>query len=220
MPYPHVIRLRGPWQYRPLTRFDLGPLPPPGRVELPTDWGATLGDEFRGRVRYERSFNPPTHLDPHERVWLVIEGAGARADVSLNGHPLGTVEGYALASEWDITEGIGRRNVLSIDVELLDLENDETGESRNSALRTPHPALDPPGRRHGSAPATGDLPLRTGRSDLPGGPTGQVRLEIRSTAFIDEICRLTNLHYGFRSRKAVPRCTAPARCAAQVRLAR
>ena len=120
MSYPHVIRLRGPWQYTPLARFDDGTLPPPGRVELPTDWGATLGDGFRGRVRYERSFNSPSNLDPHERVWLVIGGADARADVGLNGQPLGTVEGYALSSEWDITAIIGPRNALSIAVELPD----------------------------------------------------------------------------------------------------
>lgn len=149
MPYPHIIRLRGPWQYTPLSRLDFGPLPPPGRVEVPTDWGATLGDEFRGRVRYERGFASPSKLDPHERVWLVIGGADARADVGLNGQPLGTVEGYAVSSEWDITERIGPRNALSIAVELP------------------------------------DAVLRPGRETLSGGPIGQVRLEIRSAAFLE-----------------------------------
>lgn len=167
MPYPHIFRLRGPWQYTPLARFDFGPLPPPGRVELPTDWGATLGNEFQGRVRYERSFNAPSNLDPHERVWLVIDGADARADVSLNGQSLGTVAGYALSSEWDITEKIGPRNTLSIEVELPGAESQVQGTFTNSALRAPHSALD-----------------RPGREALPGGPIGQVRLEIRSSAFM------------------------------------
>ncbi|HJT35787.1 MAG TPA: hypothetical protein VJ783_27410 [Pirellulales bacterium] len=157
MPYPHVIRLRGPWQYTPLIRFGEGPLPAPGRVELPTDWGATLGEKFRGRVRYERSFNSPSNLDPHERVWLIVDGADARADVHLNGQSLGTIEGYALSAEWDITEIIGSRNLLGLDVE--------------------QPNTD-------SAPASSAWPPRPGREALPGGPIGQVRLEIRSTAFV------------------------------------
>ncbi|MGH7193845.1 MAG: hypothetical protein ACREJM_09975 [Candidatus Saccharimonadales bacterium] len=177
MPYPHIIRLRGPWQYTPLVRFDDERLPPAGRVELPADWGATLGDYFRGRVRYERSFNPPTNLDPHERVWIVADGADARADVGLNCQSLGTVEGYALSSEWDVTARIGPRNTMSLEVELSDGRNQgQCGE------------LEPPGHRQGSAPATArTYRLRPGREALPGEPIGQVRLEIRSTAFLENL---------------------------------
>ncbi|HEX7447054.1 MAG TPA: hypothetical protein VF306_05890 [Pirellulales bacterium] len=210
MPYPHVIRLRGPWQYTPLAACGDRRLPPPGRIELPADWGATLGDDFRGRVRYERSFNSPTNLDPHERVWLVIDGADPRADVYLNRQSLGTVEGYALSAEWDISERIGPRNTLSLEIEQLDGGSQKqpfsptqpghrqgsapaTGGALHSAFRTPHSALD-----EGSAPATVGQskiqnrkskisPPRPGRVNLPGGPVGQVRLEIRSTAFIEDL---------------------------------
>ncbi len=207
MPYPHLIRLRGPWQYSPLVCFGDGPLPPPGGVELPTDWGATLGECFRGRVRYERNFNSPTNLDPHERVWLVIDGADARADVSLNGDPLGAVEGYALSAEWDITEKLGPRNTLSIEVEQLDAASqgkpsspEPPGHRQGSApatggqskIQNPKSKISPPGHRQGSAPATdsapatGAGPLRPGREHLPGGPIRQVRIEIRSAAFLDD----------------------------------
>lgn len=164
MHHPHLIRLRGPWQFTPLacwSRPDAEQageelLPTPGRVTLPADWGATLGDDFRGRVRYERTFYCPTGLDPHERVWLVVDGADARADVILNGEPLGAVEGYALSASWDITEQIAPRNRMSLEVELPGDESDAR-------------------------------PLRPGRQTLAGGPIGQVRLEIRSTAFIDRL---------------------------------
>ena len=62
MPHVHTIRLRGPWPYEPISRSirrDDGrvsetsdDLPPGGRLQMPADWGRTLGPDFRGRVRY------------------------------------------------------------------------------------------------------------------------------------------------------------------------
>ncbi|HWB10371.1 MAG TPA: hypothetical protein VG826_14160 [Pirellulales bacterium] len=161
MPYPHSIRLRAPWQFEPLARSLAEPdgqviesyddLPLAGRGAVPSDWGATLGAGFRGRVRYRRSFNAPATLDPHERLWLVVEGADTRGVVWVNGTRLGDVLGYALWSVFEITHLLGPRNEISLEVEL---------------------------------PA-GEAPLRPGREDLPGGPIGEVRLEVRSTVFID-----------------------------------
>jgi hypothetical protein len=162
MPYPHSIRLRGPWQFEPLVRSLAiaggqsierhEDLPSAGRATVPSDWGETLGIEFRGRVRYRRAFNPPASLDPHERLWLVVEGVDARGVVSLNGVRLGEVPGYAVWSSFDITHLVGQRNELSLDVEL---------------------------------PA-GDC-LRPGREQVPGGPIGEVRLEVRSQSFLDSL---------------------------------
>src|SRR5687768_14199790 len=98
---PHVIRLRGPWNYEPLARFvplaagsasvTNDDLPPSGVIELPGDWASAIGADFQGRVRLPRRFHRPTGLDGGSRVWLVIDDVDWQADVTLNDRPLGTV---------------------------------------------------------------------------------------------------------------------------------
>jgi hypothetical protein len=156
----HIIRLRGPWDYEPLARVWIGEgdarresvetLPAGGRIQVPSDWGATLGTAFRGRVRYARRFVLPTNLDPHERVWVVVEGVDYYGAVSLNATPLGRIVGYSHSVEFDVTELLLPRNVLALEVELPQYE---TGTA---------------------------TPERPGRESFPGGPIGEVRLEIRS----------------------------------------
>src|SRR4051794_4944409 len=100
----HVIRLRGPWEYLPLAKFvpqaeggwteQHADLPAAGRMHMPADWKETLGQDFRGRVRYTRHFNCPTGLEPHDRVWLVLEGVDARGEVILNSARLGPAAGF------------------------------------------------------------------------------------------------------------------------------
>lgn len=152
----HTIRLRGPWQCRPLARTVLiasgetasesGELPIGGRVEVPADWGGLLGADFRGRVRYTRGFGIPTGIEPGQRLDLVVERVDAFGQVFLNGQPLGTVADTL--ARFDVTVLLKPRNELIIEVEL--------------------PRLTPE-----SAP----LP-RPGREGLPGGLVGEVRLEI------------------------------------------
>ncbi len=77
MPYPHNIRLRGPWQFEVLD-CSARDASRSGVAKLPSDWGSELGTAFRGRVRYTRRFGRPDGLDPHERVCLVCEGADTR----------------------------------------------------------------------------------------------------------------------------------------------
>jgi len=164
MPDTHVIRLRGPWEYEPLARSIVAAdgilrettddLPPHGRVHLPTDWGSTLGGDFRGRVRYLRRFGIPTNLEPHDQVWLVIEGVDYFGAVSLNVQPIGEVVGYQSAREFDIRHLLADRNLLTLEIAL--------------------PRFDAGG-------ATGAQADRPGRADLPGGPIGEIRLEIRSS---------------------------------------
>ena len=126
----HVIRLRGPWDYVVLARFvprgdsvDVAleesheNLPPPGRVTMPADWGATLGQDFRGRVEFRRRFGCPTGVTAAERVWLVCDGAEDTATFSLNGEMLGHVEGIASPVEFDVTERLRERNELLAVVE-------------------------------------------------------------------------------------------------------
>jgi len=165
MSYPHTIRLRGPWHFEPLARSIVTPdgqmveradnLPPAGRGSVPSDWEGCVGRDFRGRVRYRRSFNPPGTLDSHERLWLVVEGVDAQGVISLNGIRLGAVTGYSIWASFDVTKLVGPRNEVALEVEL---------------------------------PASADRsagPLRPGREQLPGGPIGELRLEVRSQWFIE-----------------------------------
>lgn len=166
----HIIRLRGPWEYLPLARTwtdadavrreSTADLPPPGRVHLPADWEATLGADFRGRVRYTRRFGLPTNLEPHERVWLVIEGVDYFGSLALNGTSLGEIVGYQSLCEFDVTRLLAERNSLSLDVELPQV--DEAPDSAGQALAEHQPIH------------------RPGRERLPGGPIGEIRLEIRA----------------------------------------
>ena len=87
-----------------------------------------------------------------ERVWLVVEGVDYFGAVSLNATPLGPIIGYNCPTEFEVTEILSPRNVLTLDVELPQYES-------------------------GSA-----IPERPGREQLAGGPIGEVRLEIRSLA--------------------------------------
>jgi hypothetical protein len=123
-------------------------------MRVPGDWGDALGAAFRGRVRYRRSFNWPSQLESHERVWLVIEGVDAHGEASLNGQPLGTIDGYALPARFDITPRLAKHNELLLDI-----------------------ACPPVGREE-------SLRLRPGREFMAGGPIGEVRLEICSAASI------------------------------------
>ena len=99
---PHTIRLRGPWEYQPLARATLladgsvsrddRDLPAGGTIVMPGDWGAVLGSDFRGLVRFTRRFALPTGLDASTRVWLVIEDVDWQGTVVLNDHWLGDVQ--------------------------------------------------------------------------------------------------------------------------------
>lgn len=165
MPYPHVIRLRGPWEFEVIERAapaDGAECGDPaasrsGKVKLPCDWSEALGRTFRGKVRYRRRFNRPSGLDPHERVWLIVEGVDAFGAAALNGRALGEVRGYALPARFDVTDLLGQANELLLEVELPSAMHDASA------------------------------PLRPGREDLAGGPIGEVRLEIRAGASIERL---------------------------------
>jgi hypothetical protein len=167
---PHLIRLRGPWEYEPLVRFvpvadgrwqaaDQN-LPSPGTITLPADWGSVLGSDYQGTVRFSRRFNRPTGLGTASQVWLVIEDIDWQASIALNGRRLGDVacsftneliNGQSLRccpARFDITTELLPQNVLAITV---------TSPALNEGIY-PRP--------------------RPGREGQPGGLIGLVRLEI------------------------------------------
>jgi hypothetical protein len=95
--YPHRIRLRGPWEYSDPT----GTLPP-GRLTMPAPLPYHVGP-----LRLVRRFGAPGQLDSDERVWLVVEGLTAPAQLTLNGNDLD-------GAEQDVTALLRPRNELVI----------------------------------------------------------------------------------------------------------
>jgi hypothetical protein len=159
----HIIRLRGPWQYEPLARTRLlpdgstitetGEVPGAGSMQMPADWNAALGSEFRGRVRYTRRFGRPRGLEDGDRVQLVLAQLDAFGAVCLNARPLVRIPPGMLDTRVDITDRLQPRNELSVEVEL----------PRCDAASPPLPRL--------------------GRENRAGGLVGEVRLEISAFRF-------------------------------------
>jgi beta-galactosidase/beta-glucuronidase len=137
MSEPHIIRLRGPWELQPLARYvaagdagfreETGDLPPGGKVSVPGDWGELLGPDFIGRARYTRRFNCPTNLQAGERVWLALDGVDPRAEVALNGQPIGQAHGYQATTRFDITPALQEHNVLAVEVCMPGASFDDEG---------------------------------------------------------------------------------------------
>lgn len=119
----HTIRLRGPWELTPLsTKFPPSERLPGGEhlgfdartmtQQLPAAWDAVLPG-VRGTVRYTRRFGQPTNLEPHERVWLMIEGAAGSVLIKLNGETVS--DNFS-----EVTDLLRERNLLQIDVTQSD----------------------------------------------------------------------------------------------------
>lgn len=156
----HTIRLRGPWECRPLAwarrRADGAPvpidapLPAAGLLVMPADWSPVAGADFRGRVRFTRRFGCPTGLTAEDHVSLVVEAVDFAAEVTLNEVLLGAMRWGDGPWRGDITARLQAVNELRIEVELSD--------TLDGVPNSP----------------------RSGRESLPGGLIGEVRLEIRS----------------------------------------
>jgi hypothetical protein len=100
----HTIRLRGPW------KCDIGERLT--RVHMPAQRQAVVGDEYRGPLICHRKFGCPTCLDPHERVWLVIELPAQSGEAMLNGERLGPFQRKPEPIQFDITQRLKERNEL------------------------------------------------------------------------------------------------------------
>jgi hypothetical protein len=199
--YPHRIRLRGPWDGEPIS-----PPGPPRTVTLP----ARLADvglvNFAGRVRLSRRFGYPGRIDAYEHVWLTFAAVAGRADVVLNGRPLGT--GQSGTFEFEVTSLLSSRNRLDV---LLDADGGDAGLTGEVALEvrrdaflrdvTVEPGADGAIRVTGLAVGSSARPLELyvlvdgknmsyslveARADgqpfdvsfLPEGPPQQVRVEL------------------------------------------
>jgi hypothetical protein len=119
---PHIIRLRGPWEFRVVLQLGPDENPelalPAGRVEVPCDWSASLGGDFCGRVVYRRPFKWPAQLEPGQSVTLVFDGVRQSAQVQLNGKSLGS---FGPDPAWlDITSLLKPHNELLVEVVSAD----------------------------------------------------------------------------------------------------
>lgn len=61
-----------------------------------------------------RHFGLPRQLDPHERVWLMLDGANGVEAVVLNDYPLNRGDGAGDALEIEVTPLLVRRNHLQV----------------------------------------------------------------------------------------------------------
>lgn len=132
---PHFIRLRGPWNWRPLGRWvqnTLGDwqiaaneLATGGVVALPGDWSDVLGQDYRGRVLFTRSFRCPPAIAAAGQILLGIDDVSWQAKVELNNQHLGEIVGSrSLAgglgqrcpAKFDVTQLLRPSNLLSVTV--------------------------------------------------------------------------------------------------------
>ena len=124
----HVIRLRGPWEYRPSASgsrpAETDGLPPPGRVA------------------YHRRFGRPTGLGSADRVELVIDRVDALGSVQLNGESLGEIPAGGQAWRCDVTTRLTRRNELIVEVELPHVSDDRPPVRRPGREGLPGGLLD------------------------------------------------------------------------------
>jgi len=111
--YPHRIRLRGRWEYEPVS--GPAPLPAPGRMPMPSRWRDQGLPGFSGKVRFRRHFGYPGRIDYFERVWLTFAGLTGTADIRLNGHRLGSGKAEE-PFEFEVTSLLQNRNVLEVEV--------------------------------------------------------------------------------------------------------
>lgn len=86
-----------------------------GKLRMPADWSAALGQEFRGSVRFMRSFGKPSGLLAGDSVLLLIRGVIGRAEVSLNDAHLGVIPDN-VTTPFEVGALLQTRNELSIEI--------------------------------------------------------------------------------------------------------
>ncbi len=86
------------------------PISPLHRIRLGPPWEITPLD---GRSLHTRRFGRPRTLDPDERVWLVCLSP-SKAEISVNGEPVGTAADNGTIFSADITNLLKHRNELRI----------------------------------------------------------------------------------------------------------
>jgi hypothetical protein len=84
---------------------------------VPIAWDQVFDEDYRGRVRFDRSFGCPSGLEEGQQVEVVVREIWEYARVVVNGCALGEVEGTQGGARFEITQLLKSRNLLQIDVE-------------------------------------------------------------------------------------------------------
>jgi beta-galactosidase/beta-glucuronidase len=126
---PYRIRLRGPWRSQPLARAErssdgnliwtTADLPQSTTIRLPASWQDLFGS-FRGRIRFQRKFHPPSNIAPGDRLAIVFEQVAGRGTVLLNGEPLGQITPESIRTRLDVTGRLTPNNELTIDLDFTE----------------------------------------------------------------------------------------------------
>jgi hypothetical protein len=99
---------------------------------MPAEVSEVVPRGFAGVIRCRRRFGCPTCLDPHEAVFLVVDGSPLSGSVTLNGQPLGPIGSSSTgAVEFDITQRLKDRNELALE---LAVAADQTGGDAEAPL--------------------------------------------------------------------------------------
>jgi hypothetical protein len=130
-------------------------------MTVPGDWGRALGGDFRGRVRLRRGFHRPTGIEPHERAWLVVGGLDPGGAVAVNGERLCDQDQSGI-------HGYAVRRAFRLS---------ELGDNNELVIVIDLPRVEPGGAG----------PLRPDREEMPGGIVDEIALELRATAFLDDL---------------------------------
>ncbi len=115
------LSLNGRWKFTKLAESTLDkrsvPLknPQSRAIQVPANWYLE-GEEFAGEALYEREFKAPA-LQKGQAAFLRFKGADYFLKAELNGHLLGTHEGYFQAFEFSATTALQGRNRLKVWVE-------------------------------------------------------------------------------------------------------
>jgi uncharacterized protein with NRDE domain len=130
--HPYRIRLRGPWRSQPLARAEPGgdgnltwttsDLPESATIRLPASWQELFGS-FRGRIRFQRKFHPPSNIGPGDKLAIVFDDIVGCGSVLVNGEPLGQIAPEDIQTRFDITGRLAANNELTIDLEFTDFSS-------------------------------------------------------------------------------------------------
>ena len=105
---PHIIRLRGPWEFTLLTGPRAGEQ---GPFTMEGDWRAALASAA-GPLRLTRLFNAPTGIEADTSVLVVLDGFPEQTAVFLDDAPLLPLTPH----HYEISGRLARRHCLAVDI--------------------------------------------------------------------------------------------------------
>jgi len=126
---PHRMNLKGPWKYEWLSFAQEcdDETVRSGTAKMPRTWQSLFGS-VSGRVRFSRVFHRPTNLDANECVFIVFDGVGGCATISVNGATLGSITPPSEKAAFDMTPLLQPTNRLVVEVEFkVSHDNEQPG---------------------------------------------------------------------------------------------